>query len=118
MDMVAKKLDRLYPALRSKCHFCGREANAIHHIISRSNLLLRYDLKNLIPICDDCHRLIHDKGFDVLNFLSPSRRLYLEQMKNIQFQDYLITHNLTREEFFKTKEKELKEAINGNKKIR
>lgn len=117
MDMVAK-LDRLYPQLRSKCYLCGRAASSIHHIVPRANLLLRYDLNNLVSICDDCHRLIHDKGFDLANYISPTRWLYLEQMKNIQLQDYLLAHNLTREEFFKLKEKELKEAINGNKKTR
>ena len=113
MDMVAK-LDRLYPQLlrvNPKCRFCGREAHAIHHIIGRANLLLRYDLNNLIPICDDCHRLVHDKGIEM--FIPPLRMYYLNTMKNIQFQDYLLSHNLTREEFFKQKETELKERING-----
>lgn len=114
MDMVAK-LDKLYPHLRKgkRCHFCGKPAEHIHHIISRQVLLLRFDLKNLLPLCSDCHRLIHDKGFSVENYISPSRWLYLEQMKNIQFQDYLIAHNLTRDEFFREQEQLLKEQING-----
>ena len=113
MDMVAK-LDRLYPKLQNKmkCHFCGKPSSQIHHIITRANILLRYDLTNLLPVCDDCHRLIHDKGLNVEFFLPPARWLYLQKMKNIQFQDYLLGHGLTRDDFFKQKEKELKEAIN------
>lgn len=120
MDMVAK-LDTLYPQLRkvqSKCHFCDNEVSEIHHIIGRANLLTRYDLANLLPVCQNCHRLIHNHGLKIENYISPSRWLHLQQLKNIQFQDYLISHNLTRDEFFKIKEQELKEAINGNKKTR
>lgn len=115
MDMVAK-LDSIYPQLRrrwTRCHFCGATSEHIHHIKGRSNLLIRYDLKNLIPLCADCHRLIHDKGIKVQNYITPSRWLYLTQMENIQIQDWLLTHNQTREEFLRQKEKELKEIING-----
>ena len=111
-DWVAK-LDRLYPNLRScwtRCLFCGRPSSEIHHIVHRNNLLLRFDLNNLIPLCHDCHSLVHLKNLEL--YLPPARWLYLEQMKQIQFQDYLIAHNLTREEFFKQKEKELKEQLN------
>lgn len=118
MDSMVTRLDKLYPKLRNRCHFCGRKATSMHHIKPRHSLLIRYDLKNLLPVCDDCHRLIHDKSLKVENFISPQRWLYLNQMEQIQFQDYLLAHNLTREEFFKLKEKELKEAINGDQKIR
>lgn len=115
MDMVAK-LDRLYPQLRNRwtrCHFCGKPTEHIHHIKGRSNLLIRFDIRNLLPLCADCHRLVHNKGLNVELYISPSRWLYLEQVSRIQLQDYLIANNLTREEFFKQKEKELKEIING-----
>lgn len=115
-----KKLDALYPklSLNSRCMICGRMAEHQHHIKPRANDLLRYDIKNLLSLCHECHSLIHDKSLKVENFISPQRWLYLEKMEQIQFQDYLLAHNLTREEFFKLKEKELKEAINGDQKIR
>lgn len=116
MDMVAK-LDNLYPKLRNcwtKCHLCGRRTSEIHHIIGRQKLLLRFDIRNLLPLCADCHRLIHDKSLNLSFFIPTARWLYLEQMSHIQFQDYLLGHGLTRDEFFKQKEKELKEIINGH----
>lgn len=119
MDKWVAKLDRLYPLLRTRwtrCHFCGRKTTEIHHIRGRQNLLLRYDLHNLMPLCHDCHSQVHLKNLDL--YISVFRMEYLNKMSRIQFQDYLLSHDLTRDEFFKLKEKELKEAINGNKKTR
>ena len=110
-----KRLDRIYPKLtqNSRCAICGRKAEHQHHIKPRANELLRYDTKNLLSLCGDCHHLIHDKGIKIENYISPARWLYLNKMMNIQFQDYLLEHNLTRDEFFAKQEKKLKEAING-----
>lgn len=115
-----KKLDALYPKLSigRRCHFCGKKAEQQHHIRSRSNLLLRYDLNNLLPICNDCHRYIHDKSLNLDLYISVFRMEYLNKMSQIQFQDWLLKHGLTREDFFKQKEQELKEAIYGYKKTR
>lgn len=108
-----EKLDRLYPLLRvgRRCHFCGKPAEHIHHIRGRSNLLLRYDLNNLLPLCADCHRLVHLKNLDL--YIPMFRMDYLNKMSRTQFQDYLLSHDMTREDFFKQKAKELKEAIYG-----
>lgn len=113
MDKLMESLDRLYPLLRKgkRCHFCGRKAEHIHHIRPRANLLLRYDLKNLLPLCSECHELVHLKNLDL--YISTFRMDYLNKMSRIQFQDYLLSHDLTREDFFKLKAKELKEAIYG-----
>lgn len=118
MDKYIKALDTLYPKLArgKRCYFCGRGATEIHHIRGRSNILLRYDLNNLLPICRDCHEQIHRKNIDL--YISVFRMDYLNTMSRVLFQDYLLSHDLTREEFFKLKMKELKEAINGNQKTR
>jgi 5-methylcytosine-specific restriction endonuclease McrA len=50
------------------CQYCGRFTNlegiGIHHIIYRShaNRDRVHDLCNLITLCCDCHRKIHDQG--------------------------------------------------------
>ena len=117
MDKWMEKLDRLYPLLRKgkRCHFCGKPATEIHHIRGRSNLLLRYDLKNLIPLCSDCHSLVHLKKMNLDFYISMFRMDYLNKMSRIQFQDYLLSHDMTREDFFKQKLIDLKEAIYGSK---
>lgn len=116
MDKLMARLDRLYPLLRlnKRCHFCGKPAEHIHHIRGRANILLRYDLKNLLPVCGNCHQLIHLKNLDL--YISVFRMDYLNKMSRVQFQDYLLSHDMTREDFFKQKEKELMEAIYGKRK--
>lgn len=44
-----------------RCEACGAKTQVGHHWIekSRSNLL-RYDLKNIIPLCNSCHTKIHN----------------------------------------------------------
>lgn len=110
-----KKLDALYPKLSigKRCYFCGKKATQQHHIRPRSNYLLRYDIQNLLPVCNDCHEHIHAKKINLDLYISMFRMDYLNKMSRIQFPDYLISHDLTRDEFFKLKEKELKEAIYG-----
>lgn len=112
MDNMVAKLDGLYPKLRynKACSICGRQATEIHHIIHRDNLLLRYDLNNLLPLCSDCHRLVHDKGAEL--YISVWKMEYLNALKNVQLKDYLLKHGLTKKEFFKLKEIELRREIN------
>ena len=107
------KLDRLYPKLviGRKCFFCGKPAENMHHIIPRSNILLRWDLENLLPVCYNCHQALHNAPHDIRLYIGLVRQAYLDEMKNINFQDYLRVHNLTREEFYKIKEFELKGAM-------
>lgn len=110
--MIAK-LDKLYPKLSRgrKCYFCGKPSENIHHIIPRSNTLLRYDLENLLPVCYNCHQALHNHSCDIALYIGLSRYAYLEEMSKVNFKDYLLNNNLTKEEFFKLKEKELRGAI-------
>lgn len=108
-----EKLDRLYPKLSRdrRCAVCGAKAENQHHIISRSNLLLRYDVNNLLSLCYKCHEKLHREGLwhHGLDLVDEPRRDYLLRMKNVVFQDYLLEFGLTREDFYKMKAKELKE---------
>lgn len=113
MDKMVAKLDNIYPKLRRNklCYFCSKPSTEIHHIVRRDNLILRFDLYNLLPLCNDCHRLIHDKGMDVMEYLPWARVNYLQSRANVQIKDYLLIEGLTKEDFFKQKEKELLEEI-------
>lgn len=106
-----QRLDRLYPKLKNnrRCACCGRPAEHVHHIIPRANTLLRWDIKNLIPLCAECHAKVHNRKQELI--ISSPRRTYLEIRKNYDFKQYLLRHNLTKEDFYKQKEKELKGAI-------
>ena len=45
------------------CLICGKPAQVLHHFIPRSqSLYLRWDKRNLIPICNGCHTRHHRAG--------------------------------------------------------
>lgn len=67
MNTLEKKADKLlqlkYVPLNPECLVCGKPTAEMHHFInkSRSNNL-RYDKKNLVPLCKGCHIKHHLSG--------------------------------------------------------
>jgi len=54
MDYIRAK----YPA----CLVCAKPVSCGHHFVNKSNSnALRYYLPNIIPICRDCHFLVHNQ---------------------------------------------------------
>lgn len=110
-------LDNLYPKLsiNKKCANpnCNNIATAQHHVIPRANMLLRYDVQNLIPLCAKCHAEIHDKGMynRGMDFLTEDRKNYLLSMKNKIFKDFILENGLTEDEFFESQKRILLENI-------
>jgi 5-methylcytosine-specific restriction endonuclease McrA len=99
---IENKLDKMFQELsRNKlCAICGKPAQAIHHIVSRTHKGLRWDKKNALPVCIECHRKIHDGLIDVYAYIPTERVLYLEMNKQYVYK--------MDEHFYKTREKELK----------
>ena len=108
--MINRELDRLVQMLHlgQMCHICKvREAQAIHHIISRSNMMLRYEPLNLLPVCHQCHRDIHDKGIDISDDIKQWD--WLHKVKNMSYRDYLTFEiQMTEKEYFKICKQRLK----------
>lgn len=57
---VLKKLDKEWSRCvrqraDNKCEVCGGLGTNAHHYISRSNRVLRWDLRNGISVCAGCH---------------------------------------------------------------
>jgi 5-methylcytosine-specific restriction endonuclease McrA len=54
----------------NKCLVCGKEAQDIHHFISKGkSVALRYDIDNGVPLCRKCHFDFHfrpDKLIDIV----------------------------------------------------
>lgn len=121
MKTIEKELDRLVQMLciNHRCHICGKDAEAIHHIIGRANKILRYDFINLLPVCNLCHRKIHDEGLDVSKYVSPERWQYLQQIKNKSYRDLLIFEYMqTEDEFLKDCRNHLKRILNDRNQVR
>ena len=117
MTPIEKKLDRMVQELSNNhyCHVCGhRKADAIHHIVSRGNKLLRYEISNLLPVCYDCHRAIHDGKVDVKKYIAKERWDYLQDIKNMSLKDHLLYIGSTLPEFYKDCEISLRRLLNEN----
>ena len=100
--LIKKKLDKLWSELIKKrakemCEMCGKSTMLnSHHIISRSNLNLRWDLHNGVCLCVSCHSLSnHSAHKDPLGFAEwvrqhrPDDYNYLMVKRNERFdKDY------------------------------
>jgi len=66
-QLLKKELDKLiqqkYVPLHKHCLICTRPVSCMHHYIQKSqSLWLRWDERNLIPICAYHHCLHHQSG--------------------------------------------------------
>lgn len=74
--------------LHSHCLMCGGQVEVAHHFVHKSkSLALRYDIKNLIPLCGKCHcKLHHDEtywGAFLRGKMSDEDFNYLQKQKQI-----------------------------------
>ena len=54
--LLTPLIKKLYP----RCLLCNGETQVAHHHCHKAKSLnLRYDLKNLIPLCGKCHLKLH-----------------------------------------------------------
>lgn len=92
LQSLKKKLDRLiqekYVPINPRCLVCGEKTNCMHHFIQKSqSLFLRWDVRNLVPLCSKCHckhhvtgdpaiveSIIFQKGFAWFDELERDRR--------------------------------------------
>ena len=81
-----KKLQEIGREMYDSCLVCGKEYSCLHHFYPKSQtIFLRYNIKNMIPICQGCHfshhngnpeihaRVIEIKGDDWYNELKALR---------------------------------------------
>jgi len=62
ISKLHRKLDKQIQNERTErtCIACGKRAEVYHHYIPKSqSTYLRYEKKNLIPLCNSCHFKIH-----------------------------------------------------------
>lgn len=117
MKAIQKELDKLVQMLciDHGCHICARKAEAVHHIIGRANPLLRYSIVNLLPVCYDCHRKIHDEGLDVSKYIHPHQWEYLQRIKNKSYKDVLTFElGMSENEFLKDCRSRLRSLVSEN----
>ena len=73
-----KKADKLLQEVGrktySKCEVCGEPMSCLHHYYPKStSTYLRYDWKNLIPLCQNHHFAHHNGNPDIHNAINLNR---------------------------------------------
>lgn len=90
---IVDKLDK------NRCVLCGSLDNlGLHHIHTRGSHIGSHEVYNLITLCFNCHRKMHD-GIYIRNkngkvFMSGKQYLYyrlkkIEKSKNFRFQEFI-----------------------------
>ena len=59
------------------CFECGKKADIEHHVIPRS-----LGGKKTVPLCNQCHSLVHDAKLISLGSLIKEGRAKLQELKN------------------------------------
>lgn len=97
-------------ATKQRSYISGKPAQCGHHYYSRHNKLLRWDIKNIVPLTFEEHTRIHN-GTLSYKIINPCNIIYLERMYRKDYKDYLLEKGLTEEQFVKECNRKLKEAV-------
>lgn len=102
-----KELDKLIQikACQQNSKISGLPAECGHHLISRSNILLRWDMDNILPVTIKEHNLIHAGKIDPWKYVNVTTKYYLKQLAGISFKNYLLSSGKTKQEFLEQMKK-------------
>lgn len=110
------KCEKLYPKLAYGrcCINCLSEwrvtpATQIHHIIRRNCLHLRFDPQNLVPLCFDCHRKIHDGK--LTEAISEEHRERLHKLSLRDTKAVCLLNGITKEELYLSQYEKMKQLL-------
>lgn len=109
-----KKLDRLIQIYASQrpCKVCGKSKTVGHHLKRRDCDILRFDPKNIMSLCVDCHHEVHKSNINDWDYVSFKDKEYLMDRAWLSLKQMLVNKGITLEEWLKEQELELKELIN------
>ena len=68
------------------CLLCGKPQQVMHHFFPKSvSSFLRYEWRNLIPLCNGCHMRLHQSG-------DPTYEQRIIKIKGKKWFDWLATN--------------------------
>lgn len=114
MKPIEKQLDKLVQmaCANMRCTICGRKAECGHHIIGRANPMTRYDPVNIMALCYNCHRDVHDGKLLDWNYIDDLQKETLFALKNMSYKNFLIfVAKKTENEYLKELKEMWKELI-------
>ena len=108
---IEHELDRLIQewASRQRSIYSDKRGCVGHHIYSRKNKMLRWDIRNIAPLTPEEHRLLHD-GKIYLE-IDYDTQIYLDEMMQMNFRDFLLENRMTENEFYQQERIKLKNLL-------
>jgi hypothetical protein len=96
-----------------RCGICGlswlQGSLECHHIIKRRHKLTRWDYRNGVPLCRECHALAHTKAGEAIIARRHPWYDELVTLESINFKDYIATVGWTENEWRQQMLEKLKE---------
>ena len=99
----------------NRCVVCGStDGLECHHIVKRVKLLTRWDWRNGIPLCVECHRKLHDGNLGMRGEIATMVSYeYLDYFNGYTSKDYFIESGLTKAEWYEMQLEENKKKAGG-----
>ena len=107
-----RELDTLIQkwACSQRSYISGHPAECGHHYIGRKEIITRWDLRNIVPLTFDEHRLWHNGVVD-WDIGNPFRRQFLINQKNKGIKQYLLENKMSVDEFMQDCKQKILEAL-------
>ncbi|MFA5151478.1 MAG: hypothetical protein WC554_02845 [Clostridia bacterium] len=112
---IKKKLDILWALLvklkaGNKCEICGKTTNLnSHHIVSRHNLIFRWDIRNGCCLDVGCHKFKNESAhLDPIWFIG-----WIKENRKQDYEYLLANRNRLFDKDYERVESELKEELNN-----
>ena len=98
-----------------RCLFCGMTGDSnleCHHVVRRRRKLLRYDYRNGVPLCSNCHRLAHTKAGEMKLMQLHRHYDYCVENEQVVIKDWLVQQGKTESEWLLEVKQELLDVTN------
>lgn len=114
VSYYSKKADKLLQELGrlkfSQCEVCGQPMSCLHHYYPKSSAgNLRYNLLNLIPICQSCHFKHHNGNPDIHNTVNKKRGSHW--LRDLQTAKLIPNYQCNTKSYYEQVAEDLKKQI-------
>lgn len=110
---TSRELDKLVQKAceNQQCRVCRKSPCVGHHVTRRREKMLRWDILNILPVCPEHHRMIHDGKIKEQDLLPEEIWNYLQEVKNKDYRTFLLEIGMTEKEYLEDCKHKLLEFI-------
>ena len=100
-------------AYHYRCGLCWQQNQPLeaHHINKRRKVVTRWDWRDGIALCPQCHKLAHTKKGELLIAERHPHYTWLVEMEQVNYKDFRLAAGITDAEFREDMLRKLKEKV-------